>query len=150
MKKIFFYLPVFVMIISVPSSLNLSHKSFVSRWHTTFRSSSQLNLSCSKGFFGGRGEGGGDRLVLEEAAESTVDVICGGDSQFISSESSSTQVFTGLGVGMGVVGSGELLAIDDAVSLANFSKQSNNKNYLCMFILLANTVYMTSFWLIVL
>lgn len=37
------YLPVFVMIISVPRSWNLSHRSFVSKWHSTFKSSSQLH-----------------------------------------------------------------------------------------------------------
>lgn len=37
------YRPVFVIIISVPKSLNLSHSSFVSRWHCTGRRSSQLH-----------------------------------------------------------------------------------------------------------
>lgn len=37
------YLPVFVMIISVPRSWNLSQRSFVSKWHSTFKSSSQLH-----------------------------------------------------------------------------------------------------------
>lgn len=39
----FTYLPVFVMIISVPRSWNLSQRSFVSRWHSTFSNSSQLH-----------------------------------------------------------------------------------------------------------
>ncbi|EGI66894.1 hypothetical protein G5I_04701 [Acromyrmex echinatior] len=38
------YRPVFVMIISVPRSLNLSQRSLVSRWHSTSRSSSELQL----------------------------------------------------------------------------------------------------------
>ena len=37
------YLPVFVMIISVPSSWNLSHNSFVSRWQSIGNSWSQLH-----------------------------------------------------------------------------------------------------------
>lgn len=37
------YLPVFVIIISVPSSWNLSHNSFVSKWHCTGFNSSQLH-----------------------------------------------------------------------------------------------------------
>ena len=37
------YLPVFVMIISVPRSWNLSQSSLVSRWHSTLSSSSQLH-----------------------------------------------------------------------------------------------------------
>lgn len=40
------------MIISVPSSLNLSHSSLVSRWHMTCRSSSQFERSWSRGFIG--------------------------------------------------------------------------------------------------
>lgn len=114
-----------VIIISVPNSLNLSHKSFVSKWQTTCLSSSQLKRSWSNGFLGGGGEDGGDRLRLDEAPESTVDEICGGDSQFMSSASSSTQVFIGLGVVVGVVGSGELLATDDVVSVTNFSETDN-------------------------
>ena len=38
------YLPVFVMIISVSRSWNFSHRSFVSRTHSTFRRSSLLHL----------------------------------------------------------------------------------------------------------
>lgn len=37
------HLPVLVMIISVPSSWNLSHSSFVSRWHCRGMRSSQLH-----------------------------------------------------------------------------------------------------------
>lgn len=37
-------LPVFVMIISVPNSWNLSHNSFVSKWHCTGRRSSELHV----------------------------------------------------------------------------------------------------------
>lgn len=44
------YLPVFVMIISVPSSLNLSQRSLVSRWQATCFSSSQFDRSWSNGF----------------------------------------------------------------------------------------------------
>ena len=39
------YLPVFVMIISVPSSLNLSHSSFVSKKQSTYFNSSQLHFA---------------------------------------------------------------------------------------------------------
>ena len=39
------YLPVFVMIISVPSSLNLSHNSFVSKKQSTYFNSSQLHFA---------------------------------------------------------------------------------------------------------
>lgn len=49
------YRPVFVMIISVSNSLNLSHNSLVSRWHWMGNNSSQLQdpliLGC--GWFGG-------------------------------------------------------------------------------------------------
>lgn len=38
------HLPVFVMIISVPKSLNLSHSSFVSKWQIIGRNSSQLQV----------------------------------------------------------------------------------------------------------
>lgn len=37
------YLPVFVIIISVPKSWNLSHNSFVSKWHWMGRRSSELH-----------------------------------------------------------------------------------------------------------
>lgn len=37
------HLPVFVIIISVPRSWNLSHNSFVSRWHWIGRRSSELH-----------------------------------------------------------------------------------------------------------
>lgn len=43
------YLPVFVMIISVPNSWNFSHKSFVSRWHCIGFNSSQLHEPKSVG-----------------------------------------------------------------------------------------------------
>ncbi len=46
------YLPLLVMIISVPKSWNLSHSSFVSRWQMTSRSSSQLDRSRRSGFLG--------------------------------------------------------------------------------------------------
>lgn len=40
--KVWTYRPVFVMIISVSNSLNLSHNSLVSRWHWMGNNSSQL------------------------------------------------------------------------------------------------------------
>lgn len=43
------YLPVFVMIISVPNSWNFSHKSFVSKWHWIGFNSSQLHEPKSVG-----------------------------------------------------------------------------------------------------
>ena len=46
------HLPVLVMIISVPSSWNLSHSSLFSRWHSTLERSSQLNLFLSSGAYG--------------------------------------------------------------------------------------------------
>lgn len=51
-KKSFTYLPVLVMIISVPSSWNLSQSSLFSRWHSTLASSSQLLLFLSKCAYG--------------------------------------------------------------------------------------------------
>lgn len=55
-----FYLPVFVIIISVPNSLNLSQRSLVSKWHVMCRISSLVHLSCSRGF-----RVAGDRRPLE-------------------------------------------------------------------------------------
>lgn len=43
-KKLLSYRPVFVIIISVPKSWNLSHNSFVSRWQWTDNNSSQLHF----------------------------------------------------------------------------------------------------------
>lgn len=115
-------LPDLVMIISVPRSLNLSHKSLVSRWHTTCRSSSQLKRSCSSGFLGGDGEDGGDFLPPRPpecpALQSDVDdEISGGLSRPSSSNSSSL-------LARGVVGSGELLATEEEVVVVstNFSE----------------------------
>lgn len=42
------YRPVFVIIISVPKSWNLSHNSFVSKWHCTGAKSSQLHESVKR------------------------------------------------------------------------------------------------------
>lgn len=44
------YRPVFVIIISVPNSKNLSHSSFVSKWHCTGARSSQLHESVKRDF----------------------------------------------------------------------------------------------------
>jgi hypothetical protein len=41
-KEMATYLPVLVMIISVPRSWNLSQRSLVSKWHSTLSNSSQL------------------------------------------------------------------------------------------------------------
>lgn len=48
-KKKLTYLPVFVIIISVPNSWNLSHNSLVSKWHWTGFNSSQLHEPCRPG-----------------------------------------------------------------------------------------------------
>lgn len=117
------------MIISVPSSLNLSHKSLVSRWQTTCRSSSELKRSCKSGFFGGDGEDGGDflppRLPECPALQSDVDdEISGGLSRSSSSNSSSL-------LARGVVGSGELLATEEDVVVVstNFSEREWANQY---------------------
>lgn len=72
------------MIISVPSSLNFSHKSFVSRWQVTARSSSLVHLSCNMGFL----EAGGDRRPFETdwdgAPDSEVEDTSTGDSRPLS------------------------------------------------------------------
>lgn len=44
------YRPVLVIIISVPNSWNLSHNSFVSKWHCTGARSSQLHESVKRAF----------------------------------------------------------------------------------------------------
>lgn len=76
-------LPVFVMIISVPSSLNLSHRSLVSSRQLTCCSSSELHRSSSTGFSGAVAattDGGGgldvdDDITISSAGESRDDRI---------------------------------------------------------------------------
>ena len=69
------YLPVLVMIISVPNSLNLSHSSLVSKKQSTWRSSSLLhfglrNLGLSSFFFfftGGSDVSGFESRLLDSS-----------------------------------------------------------------------------------
>lgn len=68
------YLPDLVMIISVPRSLNLSQRSLVSKWHTTFFNSSLLHLSCRSGFFGVL------EVVVVEEPDEVVGAVCGEDA----------------------------------------------------------------------
>lgn len=51
LKYIGTHLPVLVIIISVPRSLNLSQRSLVSKWQVTCLRSSLVHFSCSNGFF---------------------------------------------------------------------------------------------------
>lgn len=81
-KILFTDLPVFVMIISVPSSLNLSHRSLVSSRQLTCCSSSELHRSSSTGFDDGvvaeTDDGGGgldvdDDMTMSSAGEARDD-----------------------------------------------------------------------------
>lgn len=96
-------LPVLVMIISVPSSLNLSHRSLVSRWQMTCLSSSQFERSWSRGFIGE----GALPLLLPA-----------------SSVSGSSSVSTSCDVGVGAAADDGALVTPD--TLASLSEINNN------------------------
>lgn len=68
------YLPVFVIIISVPRSWNLSHKSLVSKWHSVVNNSSQLQeIFAFAGDFSGTIISGDSRSASEPQSETPGD-----------------------------------------------------------------------------
>lgn len=102
------------MIISVPKSLNLSHNSFVSRWHTTFLNSSLVHLSCSRGFLVRLGDLLPPELLGTE--DSDVEETSTGDSLPLSGSGVTT-------VHSKLAGSGVEVTEDAEVS-TNFSKMT--------------------------
>lgn len=78
------YLPVLVIIISVPNSLNFSQRSLVSKWHVMVRNSSLVHRSWRRGFRAAVGDLRPFGTECEGTPDSDVEDTSTGDSRPLS------------------------------------------------------------------
>ena len=137
---VFAYLPVLVMIISVPSSLNLSHSSFVSRWHWTGRKSSELQDPTMVGRFCSGGLGKDEIKVSNRTRfkdKQIVRLTCAGSGE--SRSSSDTDTLLGVSVVREWVsrplsedlGSSESLHSSTSTSTSSSTSESRSTDEFC-------------------
>lgn len=100
--KLVTHLPVFVIIISVPRSWNLSQSSLVSKWHSVVKSSSQLHLTATL-----TGCGGGLEGESRSEPQSSGDNL-GADGDSLSEHSSTSTSTSSSSSGRSSISSGEL------------------------------------------